>query len=145
KKEIKDTIQLIDIAPTILNYFGIDAPENFQGLSLLSMTRGEPMKRTDYIISECYQKSGLMKRNQEDGYILLAIRNKGWKYIFDEENNKEFLFNLTMDPQENNNLIDENNEKLSEFRTIKQYHIKKIAKSYYEKSKITRSIDKLKK
>jgi len=144
KKEVKDTIQLIDIAPTILEYFGIEIPENFQGLSLLSMTRGESIKRNGFIISECYQKSGLMKRNQEDGFILLAIRNQGWKYIFDEENDKEFLFNLKLDPQENKNLINENTEKLPEFRAIKRYHIKKITESYEEKLKITKSIDKFK-
>ena len=90
KKEVKETIQLIDITPTILEYFGLEIPENFQGISLLSMIRGEPTKRNDLIISECYQKNGLMKRNQEDGFVLLAIRNQGWKYIFDEEKNSEF-------------------------------------------------------
>lgn len=144
KKKVKETIQLIDITPTILDYFGIEVPENFQGLSLLSMTRGESIKRKDFVISECYQKSGYMKRNQEEGLILLAIRNQGWKYIFDEENDKEFLFNLNLDPQEENNLIHENTKKLLEFRAIKQHHIKKITESYEEKLKIIKSIDKLK-
>jgi len=144
KKKIKYSVQLIDITPTILDYFGIKIPENFQGKSLLPMIRGESIKRSNYIISECYQKNGLMKRNRKEGFILLTIRNKGWKYIFDEENDKEFLFNLNLDPQEKNNLINENTKKLSEFRVIKQHHIKKITESYEEKLKITKSIDKLK-
>jgi len=144
KKKIQNSVQLIDISPTILDYFGIKIPENFQGISLLPMIRGESIKRKDYIISECYQKNGLMKRNSKEGFILLTIRNQGWKYIFDEEKDTELLFNLKIDPQENNNVINENTEKLAEFRTIKQYHLKKITESYEEKLKITKSIDKLK-
>jgi len=144
KKKIQDSVQLIDISPTILDYFGIKIPENFQGISLLPMIRGESIKRKDYILSECYQKNGLMKRNSKEGFILLTIRNQGWKYIFDEEKDTELLFNLKIDPQENNNLINENTEKLAEFRAIKQYHLKKITESFEEKLKITKSIEKLK-
>ena len=142
-KEVQNTVQLIDISPTILEYFGLEIPENFQGISLLPMIRGETIKRKDFVISECYQKGGLMKRNRKEGFILLAIRNQGWKYIFDEENNAEYLFNLKIDPQEKNNIINKNPEKLSEFKIIKQYHLKKIAETYEEKLKITKSIDKL--
>ncbi len=143
KKEVKDTIQLIDITPTILEFFEIEIPDNFQGLSLLSLIRGKPIKRNSFIISECYQKGGLMKRNQDDGFILLAIRNQGWKYIYDEENETEFLFNLSIDPHEKNNIINKNVEKISEFRAIKQHHLQKITESYKEKLKIIKSIDKL--
>ncbi|MFX1239715.1 MAG: sulfatase [Promethearchaeota archaeon] len=143
KNKINDTIQLIDVTPTILDYYGIEIPDNFQGVSLLSLIKGKTLRKTGIIISECYQKSGSMKRNEKEGFLLLAIRNQGWKYIYDEENNTEFLFNLELDPRENNNLIDINKEKLSEFRTIKQHHLKKIAESSREKLKITKSIDKL--
>ncbi|MFX1453606.1 MAG: sulfatase, partial [Promethearchaeota archaeon] len=94
KKKFQETVQLIDLTPTILDYFNLEIPENFQGISLLPMIRGEIIEKKDFVISECYQKSGVMKRNRKNGFILLAIRNQGWKYIFDEENNFEFLFNL---------------------------------------------------
>jgi len=143
KKKVQEMVQLIDLTPTILEYFSLEIPENFQGVSLLPMIKDESIKMKDFVISECYQKSGLMKRNRKEGFILLAIRNQGWKYIFDEENNAEYLFNLKIDPQEKNNMINKNPEKLSEFRTIKQYHLKKITETYEEKLKITKSIDKL--
>ncbi|MFW9828933.1 MAG: sulfatase [Candidatus Thorarchaeota archaeon] len=144
KKTIQETVQLIDLTPTILDYFGIKIPENFQGLSLLSLIEGNSIKRKNIIISECYQKSGFMKRNKEEGYILLAIRNQGWKYIFDQENGSEFLFNLNLDPKEKINLADENPQKLSEFRIIKEYHLNKISQTFEEKQKMLDSISKFK-
>lgn len=143
RKNIKDTVQLIDLAPTILDYFGIEIPDTFQGKSLLPLIKGDKLKRNDIIISECYQKNGLMKRNRNEGYILLAIRKQEWKYIFDEEKNTEFLFNLNSDSQEKKNLIKEHPEKIDEFRVIKEYHLKKSYDLIEEKSKIVKTIDLL--
>ncbi len=143
EKKVQEMVQLIDLTPTILEYFNLDIPENFQGVSLLPMIKGESIKIKDFAISECYQKSGLMKRNSKEGFILIAIRKQEWKYIFDEENNLEFLFNLKLDPHEKNNVINKNNEKADEFRIIKNFHIKKISESDKEKSKIIKTIDKL--
>ncbi|MFX1568307.1 MAG: sulfatase, partial [Promethearchaeota archaeon] len=144
KKTVNETVQLLDIAPTILDYFGIKIPEDFQGQSLLPSLEGKPIKNPKYVITECYQKNRWMKRNQNEGFILLSISSENWKYIFDEEKNTEFLFNLKLDPCEKNNLIKENTEKLSEFRLIKNYHINRITESYEEKLNITKSINRLK-
>lgn len=140
RKHIQDTVQLIDIAPTILDYFGIETPETFQGKSLLPLINGESLKRNDIIISECYQKNGIMKRNKNEGSILLAIRKQEWKYIFDEEKKNEFLYNLKLDSQEQINLIKKHPEKLAEFRTIKEYHLKMSSDQFDEKSKIVKAI-----
>jgi len=119
----KDAVQLIDIAPTILNYFGIDVLDSFQGRSLLPILKGKELEKVDIIFSECYQKNGLMKRNHDEGYILLAIRKEGWKYIYDEEKKKEYLFNLNNDPYERTNLFNKKIDKLNEFRKIRNKHI----------------------
>ena len=143
RKNIHETVQLIDLPPTILDYFGIEIPDTFQGKSLLPLIRGDKLKRNDIIISECYQKNGLMKRNRNEGSILMAIRKKEWKYIFDEEKNTEFLFNLNSDSQEKKNLIKEHPEKINEFRVIKEYHLRKSYDFIEEKSKIVKAIDLL--
>ncbi len=140
EKDIKDVVQIMDIAPTILDYFGIDIPENFQGSSLIPIIKGENPIRKEVIISECYQKNRLMKRNRKEGLILFAIRKHEWKYIFDEEKEAEFLFNLKSDPKEKNNLIGENPEKLEEFRIIKEYHLEKTTTTSHEQSKIIKAI-----
>ncbi|MFW9973465.1 MAG: sulfatase-like hydrolase/transferase [Candidatus Odinarchaeota archaeon] len=143
KKIIPDIVQLIDIAPTILDFFGIEIPDFYQGQSLLPLIRGNKLKTNKIVISECYQKNGLMKRNRKEGFILLAIRKKHWKYIFDEEKNKEFLYNLNSDSQEKTNLIEVYPEKVNEFRIIKDYHINKTYDSINEKFKIVKAIDLL--
>lgn len=140
KSQISNTVQLIDIAPTILDYFGIEIPETFQGTSLLPLIRGELFKQKKIVISECYQKNGIMKRNRHNGFILLAIRKQEWKYIFDEEKKTEFLFNIDEDPQEKNNLIKRNFEKLAEFHVIRDYHLNKTNSLFEETSKIVKAI-----
>lgn len=136
-----EPVQLIDIAPTILNYFSIDIPENFQGKSLLPILKGKTIETPAVIFSECYQKNGLMKRNHNEGYILLAIRKEGWKYIYDEEKKKEYLFNLKNDLSEKINLFNKNLEKLNEFRQIREKHIQESIIYTEEKSKIMKAIN----
>ncbi|MFX1419635.1 MAG: sulfatase-like hydrolase/transferase [Promethearchaeota archaeon] len=142
-KVVHDHVQLIDIAPTILDYFSIKIPENYQGTSFLPLIEGKLLKQDKYIISECYQKDRKIKRNREEGYILLSIRKGDWKYIYDEEDSKEFLFNLKDDQFEKDNLINKNTTKLNEFKEIKNLHIQKSVTSALEKSKILNAIDSL--
>ena len=141
-KKVSDIVQLIDLAPTILNYFGIEIPENYQGINLLPFLEGETIEKERIIFSECYQKNGMMKRNHEEGYILLSIKKEGWKYIYDEENNKEYIFNLKLDPAEKINLSNENKLKLFEFREIRDNHIQSSIISVDEKSKIMNALNK---
>ncbi len=138
---IPNNVQLIDITPTILDYFGIEIPENFQGKSLLPLVKGDLTNQNRIFISECYQNKGLMKRNRDEGFILLAIRKLKWKYIFNEEKNLEFLFDLEEDPQEENSLVNEYSEKLNEFRMIRDYHLKQARNLSKEKIKISKAID----
>ena len=85
-----------------------------------------------------------MKRNQREGYILLSIRkNNEWKYIYNEEKEEEFIFNLINDPNEKTNLYGKNKLLLQEFREIKERHIQKRNDSTKEKSKILEAILKL--
>ncbi|MBD3213466.1 MAG: sulfatase-like hydrolase/transferase [Candidatus Lokiarchaeota archaeon] len=138
-------IQLIDIAPTILDYLNIPIPDDFQGRSLLPLIRNDngEFNNKRIIISECYQKERKMKRNHEEGYLLLAIIIEKWKYLYDEELNKEMLFNLDKDPEEKQNVIMKNEEILKTFRYIKEKHLKRVEESP-EKEKISsviKSID----
>jgi arylsulfatase A-like enzyme len=141
KKHIKDSVELIDLAPTILDYFGIEIPDTYQGKSLIPLLKGDKLKKNDIIISECYQKNGFMKRTRNEGYQLIAIRKKDWKYVFDEENQIELLFNLNSDPLEQTNLIEDYPNKIDEFRVIREYHISRSESSNEEQSKIVKAID----
>ena len=140
--KINEIVQLLDIAPTILNYFKIPIPDSFQGKSLLPLVIENLKHREKYIFSECYQKNGMMRRNRNEGFIMLSIRSDEWKYIFDEEKNQEFLFNLSSDPKEQNNLINRDLIKANEFREVKDKHLNEIS-IIDEKSKIIKSIETL--
>jgi arylsulfatase A-like enzyme len=140
KKEVSDVVQLIDIAPTILDYFGISIPENYQGTSLIPVLEGKKVQKDRIIISECYQNKGLMKRNRKEGYILLSIRKQDWKYIYNEEKEDEYLFDLGNDPTETVNLIGENYKMVDDFRKIKEMHLRNALKSNEEKSRIMKAI-----
>ncbi|MFX1311247.1 MAG: sulfatase [Promethearchaeota archaeon] len=144
RRQIHDTIELLDISPTILDYFDIAIPEFFQGRTILPLLHGESLKELDYIISECYQKNGQLKRNNEEGFKLLSIKSDLWKYIYDEEKNLELLFNLELDPIEKNNIIKDLPEKALEFRMIRDTHFQR-ALALDEKAKIIKAIktDKL--
>ena len=139
-KSSKNFVQLIDIAPTILNYFNLDIPEDFQGINIFSVLNGKELERKELLITECYQKGGVMKRNNDEGFKLISIRTPDWKYIIDEEKGSEFLFNLKNDPVEKYNLIDVNKEELLNFRIIKDYHLQKVS----EKDEKSRIVDTLK-
>ena len=126
----------------ILNYFNLDIPEDFQGINLYPILKGVELERKGLMITECYQKGGILKRNNFEGFKLISIRTHDWKYFIDEEKGSEFLFNLESDPVEKYNLIDVNREELLTFRLIKDYHLQKISEKD-EKSRIVDTIKNL--
>jgi arylsulfatase A-like enzyme len=139
---INNTVQIIDIAPTILDYFGFSIPDSFQGMSLLPLIRGDSIERRKYVISETYQNNGIMKRNNKDGYKLLSIRTENWKYIYNEQFDEELLFHLKNDPEERFNLSQEDLPKLMEFKSIRESHFQDISATN-ELSKISKAISKI--
>ncbi len=141
KKYIDTTVELLDVAPTILDYFEIKIPEYFQGKSLLPLIKGENQEERKYVISECYQKNGWMKRNNTEGYILISIRNERMKYIYNEEKKKEYLFNLEKDPLEKINIANQS-PLISEFQKIRDDHLREV-KLKSEKSLISDAIQKI--
>lgn len=142
-KKVDDTVQLLDIPPTVLDYFEIEPPELFQGKSILPLMNNKEVKKMNFIFSECYQKNGVMKRNEKEGFKLVSIRRGKWKYIYDQEYNREFLFDIELDPIEKVNVIMNFPDKLNEFRTIRDVHFHKAAK-FDEKSKISKAIKTIK-
>ncbi|MFX1480449.1 MAG: sulfatase-like hydrolase/transferase [Promethearchaeota archaeon] len=139
KTKVNTFIQLRDIPATILDYFEIEKPKNILGKSLLPLIYGKSLEDEKYIISECYQKNGKIKRNQHEGFALISIRTKNKKYIFDEEKKIEAVYDLSLDPFETVNLINENPKEAEEFRELKNLHLLRV-KDFEEKSKIRRSI-----
>jgi len=145
---IDQQVQLLDIAPTILEFSGIDKPANFLGTSLLSLMKG---KTTSVgVVSETVHKYWeLLKDGKGKRLTSYSYRTEEWKYISDEENQRGELYNLQNDPEEKRNLVDKEPEKEAEFRSRIMKHIQmeeesKEAANTAEKEKVRKKIKNLK-
>jgi arylsulfatase A-like enzyme len=99
-KRYKDYCQVKDIMPTILEVLGIDAKIDYDGRSLMPLTRNEDREiETDFYITECTW----MRKH--------GWRTPEWKLIWALEPDFHFkpeieLYNLIKDPEENNNVAE---------------------------------------
>lgn len=90
--------ELIDIAPTILDFHGLTPPATFEGEHLFSDT----------------PRKVIATGSQQEQDPVVAGRWGGFKYIYTP--NGEYLFDLTDDPLENNNLAGEQPDLCREYR-----------------------------
>ncbi|MCC6697019.1 MAG: sulfatase [Candidatus Hydrogenedentes bacterium] len=81
--------ELIDVAPTVLDFAGLPAPEAFQGRSLRDMLNGAPAQDRPAF------SSLLLADNN-----LYSARDPRWKYIFDVTAQRPAWFDTWADPAE---------------------------------------------
>jgi len=97
---IDDQVSLLDVAPTILDLLKCNAPETFQGTSLVPLIKGEEKNMRSYVVSE----------ELVNGVKMFSCRTNNWKYILAITENgkkKEEMYNLNLDPIETRNVIGE--------------------------------------
>lgn len=149
---IDQQAQLLDIAPTILEFSGSIKPANFQGNSLLSLIEGKGIAMEGVISETIYDEKignkGIMARDGI-GKRRTSYRTKEWKYIIDEATKRDELYNLQNDPKEKRNLVDKETEKAAEFGARITEHIhteqeSKEAVTKAEKERIKLRIKNLK-
>jgi len=120
--EIKQQIRTIDYMPTILDLLNIPLDEfysNLDGISLLPLIEGKSLSEP-YAFSET--GNPLKDKAPPKEPNTKSIRTSNWKLIFNEYNNTKELYNLQLDPNENNNLIG-TGEKIEELLWIKLQNI----------------------
>jgi len=103
--EIKQQIRTIDYMPTILDFLNIPLDESYSildGISLLPLIEGKSISEP-YAFSET--GNPLKDKAPPKEPNTKSIRTSNWKLIFNEYNNTKELYNLQLDPNENNNLI----------------------------------------
>lgn len=95
----------IDWAPTLLEIGGAPIPEYIQGRSMLPILKGGADELRDAFFVEYYSDI-TYPRIQKMGYN--AIRTDDWKYIrYLELEGMDELYNLSEDPYEMNNLVND--------------------------------------
>lgn len=99
RKSIDETVSLVDVLPTLLEYTGMPIPENLDGQSLRPLIVGEQPDQVRPVFIQ-YDGNGSLGNFQraviKDGYKLIAD-------IFSEEVFLE-LYQVREDPQEKTNL-----------------------------------------
>jgi len=103
-----------DIPATILDYVGIETPEDYFGVSYKNAINGDSSPIRDEIIGRITQvrwEGDMMGRGIE-GYWL---RNNDWFFNWNMTNNSKSLFDMNIDPQNNTNLVLENLELVEKF------------------------------
>lgn len=127
-KVISRQVNLVDIAPTILEIAGITKPYYMQGESLLSFIK--PFRR--------YSK----KYSFSFDHLWHTLRMDDWKLIYNGDSHTWELYNLRNDPREEYNLAGKN---VAEFEKLKKifedFNYKYSSSAVAIKSNITISKD----
>lgn len=95
RKVVSNLVEAVDIAPTILDYCGIQQPGSFQGMSLRGLIEERTTEHKDVIITDMFNPTG---------YRGTTIRTTRYKYYSDTEGN-QILYDLKQDPDEFYNLV----------------------------------------
>jgi len=127
KKIYEEQVQLIDIVPTIFEAYGITYNGNLDGVSLWrELTHPNSVPERKYAFSEVIRESR--------GIELRCIRSNTTKLIIDYKSNNYELYNLSDDPEEQNNIWpnDSHDEKNAMLKELFQFS--KIATTESHKS-----------
>lgn len=99
--KVRQVVANIDVAPTILEAAGLQAPTQMDGRSLLPLARGENSPWRDTLLYEYY-----WERNFPHTPTMHALRGSKYKYIhYHGVWDTDELYDLEVDAQETKNLI----------------------------------------
>lgn len=120
-KRISGLVQVIDIAPTLLDFLGIPKEESFEGKSLLPLI-ADNKTVNDFVMagSVFTPAAGNMFFNETS--VVAAIRTKDFKLISEELFDRNLtrtsvsyeFYNLSADPEELNNIYPTTNSSVAE-------------------------------
>ncbi len=148
-------INMLDLAPTILDLLGLPPESSFNGKSFTHLIFSDekyiddPIE--DGVFSESYHKNKITRfaKNSDPRIMrIISYRTKKWKYIIDEESKLEELYDLEKDPKEKVNLNKKFPKLIRKFRKKVINHIKESDEinlvDISEKKKILNAIAEIK-
>lgn len=119
-KQTDALVELLDIAPTLLDLAGLETPSHMAGRSLLPLLKGETSTHRDYIRCEYYDALSLVNpsRVHWEGSRATMIRGHRYKLVTYHGHETGELFDLQKDPEEFDNLWDEHTMRETRFRLM---------------------------
>jgi arylsulfatase A-like enzyme len=86
-------VELLDVAPTVHDLAGVDPPGTYVGRSVFDRVRSG-------------ESATVISETENDDGLRLAVRRDGWKYIWDQGEGTEELYDLAADPGERENVVE---------------------------------------
>jgi len=104
-KVVDELVSLINIPSTILDCAGLTPPEHFQGKPLGALAAGSAAEWEDCVFIQISESQvGRCVRTSKWKYSVRA-KAEGWKESCADVYYEDYLYDLTADPHERNNLI----------------------------------------
>jgi arylsulfatase A-like enzyme len=118
-RRVRTQVELIDLAPTILEYLDVPPPRSFMGRSLVALLTGEPLigdERPAHAMT-WVQVDSTSEPGTPSAYVgKLAHRTPQWKYVVIDGYDWEELYDLARDPEERTNVARSKQELCAERR-----------------------------
>ncbi len=121
-RRIKNIVELIDLAPTILDALGIPIPPSYQGQSLLSLMFGDKEREKNMAYTETYYP----RLHYGWSELKALYYNKNRKYILAP---KHELYDIQKDKKEKDNLALKKSPQARRVKTRLQAFIKKASQN----------------
>ncbi|MEM2292166.1 MAG: sulfatase [Nitrososphaerota archaeon] len=123
-------VQLLDLAPTILDLLGLKNPSSFMGTSIKSIIGDyvqSKLKKNVPIFSES-AKSNVPELKYDDGIKVISCIKFPWKIIVNEEEKSIELYDLNRDFSEKNNLAQFHVDVVEELKEAILRHLFEVMK-----------------
>jgi arylsulfatase A-like enzyme len=101
---VEETVGLVDVLPSLLDWLEVSEPDGLQGRSLRSLLVEAPASGAEYVGEASFRKGDL------------ALRGPGWKYIRSGGGQEE-LYDLVADPSEATNLCAQQSSDCAQHRS----------------------------
>lgn len=102
-RRVAEQVELIDLAPTILEMVDIEPPASFVGKSLVDLLAGRPFEHKDkpaFCENVITVRDPKLTNNKEIVVRQLAMRTRDWKCIYYPRVDAGELYDLVRDPKE---------------------------------------------
>jgi arylsulfatase A-like enzyme len=110
-RRVAETVQLIDVMPTVLDLIGVKAPDVIQGQTLAPFVKGQPFRRRGLLVTSRFAHPYGQSREliPEDHIDSMALLNANWKLIYRPKGNvvglhQVELYDRRTDPTETRNM-----------------------------------------